>query len=184
MIVWINGPFGGGKTTVARQLCERLPDALYVDPEYVGYLLKTFVEVPTGDFQDLPLWRHLVVETVYGLHAGHDGPLVAPMSLLDAGYRAEVIGGLRARGARVAQVVLSVPEPLLRARIDADTVEPQARRWRHDRATHALTALHGLDQIEDDTYVVDNGAGVSPAAAAVAIADLLGLRPAGTRAQA
>ena len=31
------------------------------DPEYVGYLLMPFVESPTGDLQDLPLWGHLVM---------------------------------------------------------------------------------------------------------------------------
>ncbi|WP_433297694.1 hypothetical protein ACQP2F_41665 [Actinoplanes sp. CA-030573] len=42
MILWFNGAFGAGKT---------MP----------------FVEFPTGDFQDLPLWRHLVIQTMTGL---------------------------------------------------------------------------------------------------------------------
>jgi hypothetical protein len=40
MIIWINGAFGGGKTTLAEELHRRLPDALPFDPEYVGYILR------------------------------------------------------------------------------------------------------------------------------------------------
>jgi thymidylate kinase len=39
MIIWINGAFGAGKTTLAEELHRRLPDALAFDPEFVGYIL-------------------------------------------------------------------------------------------------------------------------------------------------
>ncbi|MBQ0895813.1 hypothetical protein KBX37_22400 [Micromonospora sp. U56] len=35
MIVWLNGAFGAGKTTVAAELCQRLPGARRFDPEWV-----------------------------------------------------------------------------------------------------------------------------------------------------
>ncbi|MEU4715141.1 hypothetical protein AB0F73_15975 [Micromonospora purpureochromogenes] len=35
MIVWLNGAFGAGKTTVAAELCRRLPGARRFDPEWV-----------------------------------------------------------------------------------------------------------------------------------------------------
>jgi hypothetical protein len=50
MIVWINGAFGSGKTTTAGLLTKRLDGAKLFDPEYVGYLLMSFVESPTGRF--------------------------------------------------------------------------------------------------------------------------------------
>jgi hypothetical protein len=53
MIVWINGAFGSGKTTTAALVQGRIPGARIFDPEYVGYLLTTFVPAPTGDFQDM-----------------------------------------------------------------------------------------------------------------------------------
>ena len=40
MIIWINGAFGAGKTTLADELGGRLPDAVLFDPEYVGYILR------------------------------------------------------------------------------------------------------------------------------------------------
>lgn len=57
MIVWVNGAFGAGKTTLAEELSRWLPDAVLFDPESVGYMLRHWVAVPTGDFQDLPSWR-------------------------------------------------------------------------------------------------------------------------------
>jgi thymidylate kinase len=39
MILWINGPFGVGKTTTAGLVAKRLEDAKIFDPEYVGYIV-------------------------------------------------------------------------------------------------------------------------------------------------
>lgn len=33
MIIWIDGPFGAGKTTLASRLCEKRSDLLVLDPE-------------------------------------------------------------------------------------------------------------------------------------------------------
>jgi hypothetical protein len=98
VIVWINGAFGAGKSTTAGLLLESLEGARLFDPEYVGYLLQRFVPVPTGDFQDLPLWRTLTVQTLAGLDREHPGTWVVPMTLVNGGYRAEIHGGLRRLG--------------------------------------------------------------------------------------
>jgi len=74
MILWINGAFGAGKTTTAGLVTKRLEDAKVFDPEYVGYMLMPFIKSPTGDFQDLPLWRHLVIQTMTGLAQQHPTP--------------------------------------------------------------------------------------------------------------
>ena len=55
MIIWINGAFGAGKTTLAEELHRRLPDAVMFDPEDVGGMLWKWMR-PNGDFQDLPSW--------------------------------------------------------------------------------------------------------------------------------
>lgn len=144
MIVWINGAFGSGKTTTASLVTKRLEDAKIFDPEYVGYMLMPFVASPTGDFQDLPLWRHLVVQTMVGLALQHPHTWVAPMSLINAAYRAEILGGIRGAGIDVREFVLSLPEEVLRTRIDADRVEAQARQWRLDHVSQALATFAAL----------------------------------------
>ncbi|WP_437053348.1 AAA family ATPase [Streptomyces sp. enrichment culture] len=62
MIIWLNGPFGGGKTTLAAGLCRALPGAMVADPEAVGDLLRSTLAdhaLRPRDYQDLPLWRQL-----------------------------------------------------------------------------------------------------------------------------
>jgi hypothetical protein len=64
VIIWVNGTFGAGKTTTARQLAGRLANARPFDPEQVGYLLmRTLEDHEFGDFQDLAPWRELVPPT-------------------------------------------------------------------------------------------------------------------------
>ncbi|MGW5354252.1 hypothetical protein ACWERV_27505 [Streptomyces sp. NPDC004031] len=54
MLIWLDGAFGSGKTTLMAALRGHLPDALVFDPEQVGALLTGIVDCPTGNFQDIP----------------------------------------------------------------------------------------------------------------------------------
>lgn len=58
-VIWLNGAFGAGKTTVARRLASLLPEAMTIDPEDIGGMLRKVVPeaMRTGDFQDLRVWR-------------------------------------------------------------------------------------------------------------------------------
>ena len=73
VIIWLNGPFGVGKTTTAEALLRRLPRAVLFDPEPFGTALRhTVANVATAvDFQDLPGWPTLVVETARILRRLH-----------------------------------------------------------------------------------------------------------------
>lgn len=65
MIIWINGPFGAGKTTLAKRLRDRRSKSLIFDPEEIGFVVKETVPMPaSGDYQDLPLWRGLTIAAV------------------------------------------------------------------------------------------------------------------------
>ncbi len=55
MLLWINGPFGGGKTQVAHEIQRRLRGSVICDPEQVGYGLHRMTPPPLrGNFHDLP----------------------------------------------------------------------------------------------------------------------------------
>jgi hypothetical protein len=107
MLVWINGPFGGGKTTTAFELHRRLPGSVVCDPEYVGFGLHRMLP-PTvrGDFQDFPAWRLGVHQMLDLTLRSHDGPVIVPMTLVDDGYFAEIVGRLRADGFEVRHFAL------------------------------------------------------------------------------
>jgi hypothetical protein len=151
VIIWINGGFGAGKTTLAGELLRRLPEAVLFDPEYVGYILREWVPVPSGDFQDLPSWREVVVATALSLRRHHAQTLVVPMSLIRNGYLEEIHGGLAAAGEEVLHVFLDLDPAVLRQRITDRVMHPdnpereqQAREFCYGRMDSARAAAGRL----------------------------------------
>jgi hypothetical protein len=107
MLVWINGPFGGGKTQTAHELARRLHGSVICDPEYVGFGLSRMA--PRGtveDFQDWAAWRLGVVEVLDRVLSRHDGDVIVPMTLVEPDYFAQTVGVLRSRGHDVAHFAL------------------------------------------------------------------------------
>jgi hypothetical protein len=123
VIIWLNGGFGSGKTTLAEELHRRLPDALVYDPEEVGLMLWKWIP-PNGDFQHLPSWRELVVATALSLRRHHAETLIIPMSLIRDAYRTEILGGLADGGEDVLHVFLEVDTRVLRKRLNARVTKP------------------------------------------------------------
>jgi len=142
MIIWINGGFGAGKTTLAEELHRRLPEAVVYDPEDVGLMLWKWLE-PDGDFQHLPSWRELVVATAVSLRRHHAETLIVPMSLIRDAYRAEILGGLADAGEEVLHVFLEVDAGALRERLNGRVTRPD-RDW--DQAAREL-GMTSVDEI-------------------------------------
>lgn len=158
MLIWINGAFGAGKTTLAGELKSRLPDALDYDPEYVGYLLTKWVPPPESrDFQDLPLWRRMVAEFAIGLWEEYRRPLIVPMTLVNAAYRDEIFGALAAAKVPLLHVFLDVPADEVRRRIVGqviiDGVE-QADSTREFRLRNVDRCVAARAHLPADTLVL------------------------------
>ncbi|MEV6113972.1 NUDIX domain-containing protein [Streptomyces sp. NPDC052109] len=181
-VVWINGAFGAGKTTTARELIDLIPNSALFDPEIVGGMLtrllpaKRLAEV--GDFQDLPIWRRLVVDTAAAMLAELGGTLVVPMTLLRQEYRDEIFGGLAARRIPVHHLLLAPAETILRERIAGREVPPdlpdgeiRLRQWAYDHIEPYRAAL--ASWLTADAHLVDTSS-LTPYATAVRIADAVG----------
>jgi hypothetical protein len=99
VLLWINGPFGGGKTQTAYELRRRLPGSVVCDPEHIGFgLHRTLPARLRGDFQDLAAWRHGVYEVLdLALREHRGGPVIVPMTLVEPAYFTETVGRLRER---------------------------------------------------------------------------------------
>lgn len=96
MIIWINGPFGAGKTTLAERLRDRRPKSLIFDPEEIGFVVKETVPIPaSGDYQDLPLWRGLTIAAVSEIRRNYSQDIIIPMTLVHPDYLTEILDGLR-----------------------------------------------------------------------------------------
>ena len=123
VIIWLNGAFGAGKTTLAEELRWRLPDAVVFNPEDVGLMLWKWLP-PGSDFQHLPSWRELVVATALSLRRHHAETLIVPMSLVRDAYRDEILGGLADAGEKVLHVFLELDAGVLRERLNARVTHP------------------------------------------------------------
>ncbi|MCC3779297.1 AAA family ATPase [Streptomyces sp. UNOB3_S3] len=108
MLLWINGPFGGGKTQTAYELHRRLPGSVVCDPEHAGFgLHRMLPPALRGDFQDLPVWRRAVHEVLDLALTGHTtGPVIVPMTIVNSTYFAETVGRLRDDGHDVRHYAL------------------------------------------------------------------------------
>jgi hypothetical protein len=134
MLLWINGPFGGGKSQTARELHSRLPGSLICDPEELGYGLHRMLPPQLrNDFQDFPAWRQGVYEVLELILRSAEGPVIVPMTLIDPVYFAEVIGRLTDAGHDVRHFALMA---------DAKVIE---RRLRERAVAHAIQRLRGQD---------------------------------------
>ena len=178
-VVWINGAFGAGKTTTARELIDLIPNSTLFDPEIIGaeltHLLPPKHLAEVGDYQDLPIWRRLVVDTAAALLAELGGVLVVPMTLLRQDYRVEIFGGLASRRIPVRHVLLAPAETILRERIADREVPPdlpdgeiRVRQWSYDHIEPYRTALAGW--LTADAHLVDTST-LTPYESAERIAD-------------
>lgn len=162
MIVWINGAFGAGKTSTARELIDLIPNSTLYDPELIGCQLRRLLPqkrlAEVSDYQDLPIWRRLVVDTAAALLSELGGVLVVPMTLLRQEHRDEIFGGLASRRIPVRHVLLRPDETILRERIatreepDIPDADQRVRQWAYD---HIEPYLAALDWIGGDAHVID-----------------------------
>lgn len=182
MIVWINGAFGAGKTTTARELIDLIPNSTFFDPEIIGgalpHLLPPKHLAEVGDFQDLPIWRRLVIDTAAAMLAELGGTLVVPMTLLRQEYRDEIFGGLAARRVTVRHVLLAPAETILRERIAGREIPPdlpdgelRMQQWAYDHIEPYRAALGSW--LTADAHLVDTSA-LTPYETAARIAGAVG----------
>lgn len=162
-IVWLNGAFGVGKTTVARGLLREWRHAALFDPEPLARLIRNAVppEQRPDDYQDLPLWRRATVELVAGIAASSE-VVIVPMTLIDERYFDEIVGALRRGPHRLHHYALTARPATIRRRLLrrqlTSLIHPRSTRWALDRVDHVCTALADPrfhDHIDTDALTAD-----------------------------
>ncbi|WP_030544179.1 NUDIX hydrolase [Streptomyces albus] len=180
MIVWLNGAFGTGKSTAARELMDLIPGSLLYDPEPVGDGLRTILPrkrlEEVADIRDLPAWRRLTVETGAAVLAEAPGVLIVPMTLLRQEYRDEIFGGFASRRIPVRHVLLHTEETILRQRIAArEDVpgDPGASASVRARCLAQIPPYRAaLPWLTEDAHLVD-ATGLTPRDTAERVAEAL-----------
>ena len=123
MFVLLNGSFGIGKTTTAKLLAQRLPDAAISDPERVGYVLRRLppwllgMRHQPGDYQDLALWRRLIVGQARLVHL-RARTVIVPMAFTNLDYLDAFAAALE-QIAPVRRFCLVAPLDVVRQRLAA-----------------------------------------------------------------
>jgi hypothetical protein len=136
MVVFINGSFGVGKTTVARLLRGRVAGSVVYDPEPAGIAmmrlskLLNFKRTAAEDFQDFRLWRKSAVAGVRLFRALFRGPVIVPMTFSRREYFDEVVAGVGRLDSEVRVFCLRAGLPTVRKRLagrEAEAEGPGAR---------------------------------------------------------
>ncbi len=136
MVIWVNGAFGAGKTSVSRALRRRIPRSHVLDPERIGFVVQRLPGRRRADFQLSPLWRRATVAAVR--LAERFGPVIVPMTIVEDDVLDGVIGELRRSGSDVRMVALVVDEDVLRERLRARGSEGG---WGEDQIERCLQAV-------------------------------------------
>lgn len=133
VILFVNGAFGIGKTTVARLLVKRLPKAVLFDPEPIGIALQRIARV--DDFQDLRAWRRL---TIAGLRVARwlRPNVVVPMAFSNLEYLNEIRNAASRFDDRVLHVCLVAPLEIVQNRLR----QRGAEEWCFRRAGECCVA--------------------------------------------
>jgi hypothetical protein len=144
VILFVNGPFGVGKTTVARLLVQKFPDATLYDPERIGAVLMRVLGPfkKVEDFQDYALWRILFVEGARLLRKASAQTLIIPMTVWRRNYFDTIIAGLRRVDEDLSCFRLTASRDVLMDRISSDAEDRAACPWRMSYAEVCLSALH------------------------------------------
>jgi len=136
MLLWINGPCGVGKTATAFELNRRLPGSVVCDPAHVGYGMRRMLppSLRRTFWQDIPAWRHSVLELLRLTLAEHGGPVISPMTLVSSAHFQEIIGRLRDDGVQVHHFALLAEPATVVRRLRARSLglEPRTQPWEVD----------------------------------------------------
>jgi len=134
VLLWINGPFGVGKTTTAGRVRERDRRWRIFDPEWVGYMLRANLEgIEIDDFQDLVAWRALVPAVADEITTLTRQDLIVVQTVLIEAHWKDLQSGLRDRNLTCVHVVLDADERTLETRIRGDGADRTAESWRLDQ---------------------------------------------------
>ena len=84
MIIWISGPYGVGKSTLAEAMAAKMNNALIFDAEEVGNAVRgNYPDCLYGYiFEDYPLWGEFCYLLLKDVHEKFHKNILVPMTLL------------------------------------------------------------------------------------------------------
>ncbi|HEY1682495.1 MAG TPA: AAA family ATPase [Candidatus Tumulicola sp.] len=154
MIVYLNGAFGIGKTTVARLLMARIPEAILFDPELIGSVVtETLGSLdPKSDFQQYESWSELVGACLRSFRNAYPrSTIVVPMSLSNERIRDRTIAAMREADADFCPFTLVANTEELERRIYGRECSDASRAWCLQHVAAAPKPQAGDETVIDTT---------------------------------
>lgn len=156
MIIWLNGAFGSGKSTIAELLHKKLKHCHVYDPEQVGYFLwDNFPHELTrkGDFQDIKMWRDFNYQLIRYMDDNYDGILIVPMTIVNIDYYNEIIGNLIKDGVDVKHFILMANKDTIKHRLI--NRGEGTNSWAEQQIDRCLQAFNTISGTKIDTDKLD-----------------------------
>lgn len=118
MIIWISGPYGVGKSTLAEAMAAKMKNALIFDAEEVGNAVReNYPDCPYGYiFEDYPLWGEFCYMLLKDIHEKFQKDILVPMTLVRK-ESCGIIEKLRRDGINTQLVVLEASYQTVHDRI-------------------------------------------------------------------
>jgi thymidylate kinase len=161
VIIFINGSFGIGKTTVARLLAAHLPNSAVFDPEPVGLLLSRLALLlplaeRTDDFQDLVSWRRTSIRAI-SLALRFRKTVIVPMAFSNVSYLGEFLSHFRDRAIPTHHFCLTAPHRVVLARLHARERRRGPDQWQLRRSAECCD-VHGAPEFAEHIPTADHSA--------------------------
>jgi predicted kinase len=161
MVVFINGAFGIGKTTVASLLAAQLPNSTVIDPEPVGLLLSRLAVLfplreRTDDFQDLVSWRRMSIRAI-GFALRFRKTVIVPMTFSNVAYLGEFLAHFRGRKVPAHHFCLTAPYHVVLQRLQSREGRQGANPWVLRRSAECCAA-HEAPEFAEHVPTTDHSA--------------------------
>ncbi len=120
MIIWINGPYGVGKSTLARALHKLNPNSFIFDAEAVGNAVRDNLPKHRFNgyiFEGYPMWFTMCTALLNDIASDFSGDIYVPMTLVYQDSFAKLAGPLSAQGHTVKHILLTSTYDVVHDRI-------------------------------------------------------------------
>ena len=119
MILWIDGPYGVGKSTLAEALHGLRPESFVFDAEEVGNAVRDNLPMNTYSdvFEGYPLWFEFCSELLLEISKSFWGDIFVPMTLIYPDSFEKIAAPLREYGTDIRHILLESDYETVRGRI-------------------------------------------------------------------
>ena len=157
MIIWLSGPYGVGKSTLAEAMANRMENTLNFDAEEVGNAVReNYPDCPYGYiFEDYPLWGEFCYLLLKDIHEKFQKDILVPMTLLrKESYK--IIERLNRDGIDTRLIILQASHQTVHDRILARGEEEGCWCMENiELARSGCGALPGIHIQTDGRYVAE-----------------------------